>query len=73
MIYNLTKKFHVTNTETLLCKTRGLSNPNTYVITHKHLNTYMVLSFGDLNKAQIYKMHYRDKHIKITLNLCVNT
>ena len=41
-------------------KTPGLNNPETYVITHNRFNTYMVLIFDDLNKAQIYKMPYRD-------------
>ena len=30
------------------------------MLTHNRLNTYMVLISGDLNKAQIYKMPYRD-------------
>ena len=38
----------------------GLNNPETYVLTQKRFNTYMVLLFSDLNKAQIYKMLYRD-------------
>ena len=37
-------------------KTPGLSNPETYVLTHSRFNTYMVLIFSDINKAQIYKM-----------------
>ena len=41
-------------------KAPGLNNPETYVITHNRFNTYMVLIFDDLNKAQIYKMPYRD-------------
>ena len=41
-------------------KTPGLNNPETYVITHNRFNTYMVLIFDDLNKAQIYKMPYRN-------------
>ena len=38
----------------------GLSNPGTYVITHNRFNTYMILIFSDLNKAQIFKIPYRD-------------
>ena len=38
----------------------GLNNPETYVITHIRFNTLMVLIFIDLNKAQIYKIPYRD-------------
>ena len=41
-------------------KTPGLKNPETYMLTHNRFNTYMVLIFSDLNKAQIYKMPYRD-------------
>ena len=40
-------------------KTPGLNNPETYVLTHNRFNTYMVLLFRDLNKAQIYKIPYR--------------
>ena len=35
-------------------------NPETHVITHNRFNTYMVLIFTDLKKAQIYKMPYRN-------------
>ena len=41
-------------------KTVGLNNPETYVLTHNRFNTYMVLIFSDLKKAQIYKMPYRN-------------
>ena len=41
-------------------KTPGLSNPESYVLKRARFNTYMVLLFTDLNKAQIYKMAYRD-------------
>ena len=41
-------------------KTPGLSKPETHVLTHNRINTYMVLLFTDLNKAQIYKIPYRD-------------
>ena len=41
-------------------KTPGLNNPEYYVITHNRFNTYLVLIFSDLKKAQIYKMPYRD-------------
>ena len=41
-------------------KTPGLNNPETYVLTHNRFNTYMVLIFSDLKKAQIYKIPYRD-------------
>ena len=38
----------------------GLNNPETYVLTYKRFNIYMVLFFTELNKAQIYKTPYRD-------------
>ena len=38
----------------------GLNNPETSVLTDNRFNTYMVLIFSDLNKAQIYKIPYRD-------------
>ena len=41
-------------------KTPGLNNPETYVLTHNRFNTYIVLIFTDLKKAQIYKMLYRN-------------
>ena len=37
-----------------------LNNPETYVLTHNRFNTYMVLIFSNLKKAQIYKMPYRN-------------
>ena len=43
-------------------KTLGLNNPETHVLTHNSFNTYMVLIFTDLKKAQIYKMPYRNSH-----------
>ena len=46
--------------KTVLEKTPGLNNPETYVLTHKRFNTYMVLIFSDLNKPHIFKMPYRD-------------
>ena len=42
-------------------KTPGLNNPETYVLTHNRFNTYIVLIFSDLEKAQIYKMPYRNR------------
>ena len=43
-------------------KTPGLNNPETHVITYNRFNTYMVLIFTDLKKAQNYKMPYRNSH-----------
>ena len=43
-------------------KTPGLNSPETYVLTYIRFNTYMVLIFTDLKKAQIYKMPYRNSH-----------
>ena len=41
-------------------KTPGLNNPETYLLTYNRFNTYMILIFTDLKKAQIYKMPFRD-------------
>ena len=41
-------------------KTLEIINPETYLLTHIRFSTYMVLLFSNLNKAQIYKMPYRD-------------
>ena len=38
----------------------GLNNPETYALTHNRFNTYTVLIFTDLKKAQISKMPCRD-------------
>ena len=40
-------------------KTPGLNNPESYVLKYAKSNTYMLLLFTDLTKAQIYKMPYR--------------
>ena len=45
--------------EEIVLKTAGLNNPETYVLTHNRFKTYMVSSFSDLNKAEIYEMPYR--------------
>ena len=36
------------------------NNPEMYLLSDNGFNTYMVLIFSDLNKAQIYKMPYKD-------------
>ena len=41
-------------------KTPGMNNAQTYILPHNRFITYMVLIFSDLNKAQTYKMPYRD-------------
>ena len=38
----------------------GLNNPETFMLTHNGFNTYMVLLFSDLKKAQIFKIPYRN-------------
>ena len=43
-------------------KTLRLNNQETHVITHNRFNSYMVLIFTDLKKAQIYKIPYRRSH-----------
>ena len=60
MIYELERLFHDKEAETLFCRTPGLINPETYVLTHNHFTTFRVLIFNDLIKAQIYKVPYRD-------------
>ena len=37
-----------------------MNNPETYVLIHNRFNTYLVLIFTDLKKAQIYKLLYRN-------------
>ena len=57
--------------ETIHDKIPRLNNPKTYVLTHNRFNTYMVLFFSDLNKAQIYKMAFSDSshdEIEIVMN-----
>ena len=52
-------------------KTPGLNNPESFVLTHNRFNTYMVLIFSDLKKAQIYKMPKRvspHREIEIVMN-----
>ena len=46
--------------EKALLKTPGLNDPEIYVLTHNRFNTSNVLALSELNKAQIYKMPYRD-------------
>ena len=49
-------------------KLPGLNNPESCVLTHNRFNTYIVLIFTDLKKAQIYKMPYRNSsHQKIEM------
>ena len=59
--------------ETVQCKTPGLNNPKTYVLTFITFITYLVLIFTDLNKAQFYKIPYRgNPHREIELLLSFN-
>ena len=46
--------------QTVHDKTPGLINPETSVLAKNQFKTSLVLIFSDLNKAQIYKMPYRD-------------
>ena len=41
-------------------ETLGLNNLETHILTHTRCNTYIVLIFTDLKKAQICKMPFRD-------------
>ena len=48
-----------------------MNNPETYVLTHNRFNTYIVLIFTGLKRAQIYKMPYRNsphKEIEIVMS-----
>ena len=47
--------------ETLFCKTPGLKNPDTYVLTQNHLKTYMIIVFSDINKPQTSQMLSKDR------------
>ena len=52
-------------------KTPGLNNLENHVLTHIRFNTYMVLTFSDLDKTQIYKKPYRGSphhEVKIVLS-----
>ena len=46
--------------EEIVLKTPGLDDPDAYMLTHDRFNTYMLLTFSDLKKAQIYKIPSRD-------------
>ena len=37
-----------------------MNNPESYMLTNNRFNTYMVLIFTDLKKAQIYKIPYKN-------------
>ena len=53
-------------------KRPGLNNPETFVLTHNRFNTYLVSIFTDLNRAQIFKMPYRDSpHQEIEIPMSV--
>ena len=41
-------------------KTPGLNNLESYVLTHNIFNTYLDLILSDSNKAQVFKVPYRD-------------
>ena len=45
----------------------GLNNPETYVLTHNRFNTYMVLIFTDLKKAEICKILIEVPHQEIEI------
>ena len=51
-----------------------MNNLETYVLTHNRFNTYLVFNFSDLNKAQIYKMPYRESpHHEIEIVISFNS
>ena len=51
-----------------------MNNPESHLLTHNRFNTYMVLIFTDLKKAQIYKVPYKNsQHQEFELqNLIIN-
>ena len=54
-------------------KTPGLNNPEAYMLRHNRFDTYLVLIFSDLNKAQINKLPYRDSpHHEIEILMSFN-
>ena len=68
MIYKLQEPVQDTEADCLFCKTPGLNNTKNYLLTHNRFNSYMVLIFNHLNKAQFYKLPYRDSpHDKIEI------
>ena len=73
MIDKFQEAVHDNETETLFHKTSGLNNAKNHVLTHKRLNTCLVIIFSDLNKAQIYKRPYRDSpHHEIEIHMNSN-
>ena len=55
-------------------KTPGLNSPESSVLTDNRFDTYLVLIFSNLNKAQIYKMPYRDStHHEIEVVMSFNS
>ena len=55
MISKIKETLNDHEAETLSCKTPGLNNPETYMLTHTRFIAFMVLILSDLNKAQILK------------------
>ena len=56
-----------------LDETPEMNNPETYVLTHNRFNTYLILIFSDLNRAQIFKMPYNDSsHNRIEMVMSFN-
>ena len=73
MIDRLEGTVHDNEIETLFCKTPGLNNPETHVLTDNGFYTILVLIFSDLNETHIYKMPYRrGPNHEIEMLLCFN-
>ena len=50
-----------------------MNNSETYVLKYTRFNTYLILIFNDLNKAQIFKIPYRDSpHHEIEIIMSFN-
>ena len=64
MLNNLDKTVHDNKSESSFCKTSGLKNSETPESTHNRFKIYVVLTYNDLSKAQIYKLPYRVSILK---------
>ena len=61
MIFKIEKTPIDNEAVSLFCKTPGLKNPDTYVLTRNHLKTYMIIVFSDINKPQTSQMLSKDR------------
>ena len=54
MIDKIEETVHDNESETLFGKTPRLNSPETHVLTDNRFNTFLVLIFSDLNRAQVF-------------------